>query len=98
MFCHGSRLCLTFRIGFPYPDNATLALRLESIVRENGGIPATIGVLKGIARVGFEPEELTELAASAGKSDTKKVSRRDLGYICGLVRLQKPEVFFWGKT
>lgn len=76
---------LTWSTGFPYPENAALALRLESIVRENGGVPATIGVLNGIARVGFEREELIELAASAGKPDTKKLSRRDLGYICGLV-------------
>ena len=54
-------------------------------MRINGGIPATVGVLNGVARVGFEPEELIELAASSGKPETKKVSRRDLSYICGLV-------------
>lgn len=57
-------------------------------MRKNGAIPATIGVLNGIARVGFMPKELTELAMSAGRADTMKLSRRDLGYICGLVRLQ----------
>lgn len=57
-------------------------------MRKNGAIPATIGVLNGIARVGFKPKELTELARSAGKPDTMKLSRRDLGYICGLVRLR----------
>ena len=54
-------------------------------MRSNGGVPATIGILNGIARVGFEPEELIQLAASAGKPETRKVSRRDLSYICGLV-------------
>ncbi|KAL1955358.1 hypothetical protein VTO42DRAFT_8640 [Malbranchea cinnamomea] len=71
--------------GFPYPENVALASRLESIVRSAGGVPATIGILNGVARVGLEPNELTELASSAfhGK-DLLKVSRRDLGYICGL--------------
>lgn len=54
----------------------------------HGGIPATIGVLNGVARVGFEPEELIELTASAGSPSTLKISRRDLGYVCGLVLLQ----------
>ncbi|KAL9021473.1 MAG: hypothetical protein Q9185_001370 [Variospora sp. 1 TL-2023] len=73
--------------GFPYPQNTALASHLESVVRENGGIPATIGVLNGIARVGLDAEELIQLTASAGRTDTKKISRRDLGYVCGLVNL-----------
>ncbi len=56
-------------------------------MRVNGGIPATIGVLNGIAPVGMQAEELIELVASAGRSDTMKISRRDLGYISGLVML-----------
>ena len=60
-------------------------MHLESVVRANGGIPATIGVLGGIARVGLSEEELIELTTSAGKSTTMKVSRRDLPYILGTV-------------
>lgn len=71
--------------GFPYPDNVALASHLESVVRKNGGIPATIGVLNGVARVGLSPEELIELASAAGKKETMKISRRDLPYITGLV-------------
>lgn len=70
--------------GFPYPENVALASHLESVVRANGGIPATVGVMNGVARVGLEAEELIELTASAGKPDTKKISRRDLAFICGL--------------
>ncbi|KAL9126465.1 MAG: hypothetical protein Q9217_004486 [Psora testacea] len=70
--------------GFPYPENTALASHLESVVRLNGGVPATIGVLNGVARVGLEANELIELTASARKPDTRKLSRRDLGYICGL--------------
>jgi pseudouridylate synthase / pseudouridine kinase len=77
---------LTPQIGFPYPDNLSLASRLESTVRIHGGIPATIGVIDGIARVGMEGEELARLAASSEKDTTLKLSRRDLGIICGMVR------------
>ena len=72
-------------LGFPYPANIALASRLESIVRINGGVPATIGVLNGIAHVGMSAEELIELATSAQTKSALKVSRRDLSYICGLV-------------
>lgn len=58
---------------------------MESVVRLNGGVPATVGILNGVARVGFSAEELTELTASAGKPETKKISRRDLAYVLGLV-------------
>jgi len=70
--------------GFPYPDNVALALDLETIVRRNGGVPATIGVLEGVARVGLSPEQITTIASSAGKPETMKVSRRDIPYILGL--------------
>ena len=70
--------------GFPYPDNLSLASRLESLVRVNGGVPATIGVLDGIARVGMGADELIRLVSSAGKPGLLKVSRRDLGFVCGL--------------
>ena len=74
-----------FHSGFPYPDNVALASRLESIVRLGGAIPATIGVLNGIARVGMGEDDLIELASSPQKKNALKVSRRDIGYICGLV-------------
>ena len=70
--------------GFPYPENVGLSSHLESLVRVNGGIPATIGILNGKALVGMQPEELVELVSSAGKQDTWKISRRDLGFIGGL--------------
>ncbi|CAI6335312.1 unnamed protein product [Periconia digitata] len=70
--------------GYPYPDNVALASLLESTVRVNGGVPATVGVLDGVVHVGLEPEELIRLASSAGQSTTLKLSRRDLSYVCGL--------------
>ncbi|ORY11811.1 IdgA domain-containing protein [Clohesyomyces aquaticus] len=70
--------------GFPYPDNVALASLLESVVRVNGGVPATIGIIDGIAHVGMSPEELIRLTESAGQQTTLKLSRRDLGYVCGM--------------
>jgi pseudouridine-5'-phosphate glycosidase/pseudouridine kinase len=58
---------------------------LESVVRANGGVPATVGIVGGVAKVGLNAEELIELASTAEKKSALKVSRRDLGYICGLV-------------
>ncbi|CZR50350.1 related to carbohydrate kinase, contains PfkB domain [Phialocephala subalpina] len=70
--------------GFPYPDNVALALDLEKIVREHGAVPATIGILEGVARVGLTDAEITSLASTAGDPTTMKVSRRDLPYILGM--------------
>lgn len=62
-----------------------MATLLESVVRGNGGVPATIGILGGVAKVGMSPEEIIELASTAENKSLLKVSRRDLGYICGMV-------------
>lgn len=71
--------------GFPYPDNLALASKLEALIREHGGVPATIGILDGIARVGLQNDELNRLVSAAGKPETMKISRRDLGFACGLL-------------
>ncbi|GAB7323168.1 hypothetical protein MBLNU13_g05667t1 [Cladosporium sp. NU13] len=71
--------------GFPYPANVELASKLELLVRMGGGVPATIGVLDGVARVGLSTDELIRLASSANTgTNALKVSRRDLGYALGL--------------
>lgn len=88
-------LHLTCTSGFPHPQNIALAKDLETLVRQNGAIPATIGVLNGTACVGFTSEGLEELTAAAGKPETKKLSRRDLGYICGLVRFDWLRISSW---
>ena len=53
-------------------------------MRINGAVPATIGILDGVAHVGMEPEQIIQLISTAGDKNTIKVSRRDLGYIAGL--------------
>ena len=74
--------------GFPHPENLALAKHLESIVREHGAVPATIGVIRGIARVGMSALDLQILTTPGlkGGAAPMKVSRRDLAYICGMVR------------
>ncbi|KAK5149056.1 hypothetical protein LTR04_000140, partial [Oleoguttula sp. CCFEE 6159] len=91
------QLAHTSPSGFPYPANVALASYLESVVRVNGGVPATIGILNGVARVGLDAEELIKLTSSAGKAETLKISRRDLAFACGL-RTVTGERFNGGTT
>lgn len=69
--------------GYPYEQNVELALRLEAIVRENGAVPATIGIIDGVANIGMARENLVRLASTRGNAI--KISRRDLSFIIGLV-------------
>lgn len=71
--------------GWPIPDNIRLALHLQDLVRSHGAIPATIGVVNGVATIGLSDEEITILCNAAGKGDAMKISRRDLPYILGMV-------------
>ena len=61
--------------GLPYPNSLELAREAEDLVRLEGGIPATIGVIGGEPKVGLEPEEL-ELMATGEK--IPKLSLRDI--------------------
>ncbi len=64
--------------GMPYPQNVETANKVETIVRENGAVPATIAILSGRLKAGLTAEELEHLAKSGSVA---KVSRRDLPYI-----------------
>ncbi len=64
--------------GMPYPKNIETAQRVESIVREQGAVPATIAILNGQLSVGLDAEEL-ECVGNSG--DFIKVSRRDIPLI-----------------
>ncbi|MBR3350104.1 MAG: pseudouridine-5'-phosphate glycosidase, partial [Solobacterium sp.] len=65
--------------GMPYPQNVETALQVEKIVREHGGVPATIGIIDGVGVVGMSEEEIEEFG-KRGMS-IPKVSRRDLPVI-----------------
>lgn len=81
--------------GFPYPENVALASHLESTVRVHGGVPATIGILDGVARVGLGADELVRLAATGNSA--LKISRRDFGFALGL-KDQNGKAFNGGTT
>ena len=64
--------------GMPYPDNVKTAYEVEQVVRENGAIPATIGIIDGIPVVGMSKDEIEQFGKKEG---VLKASRRDLPYI-----------------
>lgn len=61
--------------GMPYPTNIETALEVESIIRKNGAIPATIAIMHGKIRVGITEDELEFMGTS---TKIVKASRRDL--------------------
>ncbi len=61
--------------GMPYPKNVETALLVEKVIRDNGAIPATIGIIDGEPIIGMTPDEIEEFGKRGG---IRKVSRRDL--------------------
>src|SRR5438105_1408269 len=61
--------------GLPRPQNLETARRLEQIVREEGAVPATIGVIGGKLCVGLDENQVELLANS---SEVRKLSTKDL--------------------
>ncbi len=64
--------------GMPYPKNVETALAVNKTIRENGAVPATIGIINGRMKVGLSAEEIEYLAKA---KNVWKVSRRDLPYV-----------------
>lgn len=64
--------------GMPYPRNVETALNVEEVVRKQGAIPATIGIIEGTPIIGMSPEEIEIFGKREG---ILKVSRRDLPYV-----------------
>ena len=62
--------------GVPQPENLALARELEAIVDSEGGVPATVGVIRGQPTVGLTPDEVERIATGA---EIPKLSVRDLG-------------------
>ncbi|MBN1201861.1 MAG: pseudouridine-5'-phosphate glycosidase [Anaerolineae bacterium] len=69
--------------GFPYPANLDTALAMESAIRAEGAIPATIGILDGQIIVGLDQPQIERLA-ELGQQGVRKCSRRDLPIVTGL--------------
>lgn len=64
--------------GMPYPKNVETAMAVNQVIRNNGAIPATIGIIKGRIKVGLTDEEIEYMAKAP---DVLKVSRRDLPFV-----------------
>ncbi|MFA6617401.1 MAG: pseudouridine-5'-phosphate glycosidase, partial [Bacilli bacterium] len=64
--------------GMPYPQNVETALAVEEVIRANGAIPATIGIIDGVPIIGMTPEEISQFGQKKG---IEKVSRRDLAEV-----------------
>jgi pseudouridine-5'-phosphate glycosidase len=64
--------------GLPEPLNFKMAQHVESIIRSNGAIPATIAIIEGKIHVGLNEDQLLLLAKS---DNVLKVSRSDLAYV-----------------
>ncbi len=61
--------------GLPRPRNLEVARDVESAVRAEGAVPATVALVAGEARVGLDDEALV---AVAGRPDVDKCGVRDL--------------------
>ncbi len=61
--------------GMPYPKNVETALKVEKAVRDNGALPATIGIIDGEIIVGMTPDQIEDFGKKKGIA---KVSKRDL--------------------
>lgn len=73
--------------GMPYPKNVECALDVEKMIRDNGAIPATIGIIDGEPIIGMTPDEIEEFGKKKGIA---KCSRRDLPIITATKK--------WGAT
>ena len=61
--------------GLPAPHNLELAINTETVIRNNGAIPATVAVIEGQIRIGLSIKELETLATS---NSILKLSRHNL--------------------
>lgn len=65
--------------GMPYPENVNTALKAEQIIKDNGAVPATIAIIKGVITIGLSKDEIEYLGRSA--NETVKTSTRDIPYV-----------------
>ena len=73
--------------GLPWPENLQTALECEAIAREEGAVPATVGVARGVLKTGLDREELETFAQSEAVT---KTNLSNLSAVCAHG--------FWGAT
>ena len=62
--------------GMPYPKNVQTALTVEQTVRDNGAVPATIAIIKGVCTVGCSEEEIEYLGKAVFPSKNRSVTAK----------------------
>src|SRR5947199_10793202 len=72
--------------GLPYPANIEVAQAMESTIRAEGVIPATIGIHDGQINIGLTLEQITRLGPAP---NVHKVSRRDLAIHLAAQKLRR---------
>ena len=75
--------------GMPYPQNVETAKAVERIIRENGAVPATIGIMDGKVKIGLTDSELEFFGTSR---EISKVSRRDFPIIIPLFTFEGEKI------
>lgn len=70
--------------GMPYPQNIEMARKVEAIIRAEGAVPATIGIMDGKVKIGLNEQELEAFATN---KQVDKVSRRDFPYMLASGRI-----------
>jgi pseudouridine-5'-phosphate glycosidase len=63
--------------GMPYPLNIQVAKNVEKVIRDNGAVPVTIGIVDGDFIVGLNERQLEEFGK---RKDIVKCSLRDLSF------------------
>jgi pseudouridylate synthase len=61
--------------GLPYPANVEVAMDMETAIRNEEAVPATVGIYDGKIVIGLNKDEIERLGTA---QDVLKVSRRDL--------------------
>jgi len=64
--------------GLPHPHNLQTAIDMQNIIRREGAVPATIGLMDGRIHVGLTDREIERFAT---ESSVSKTSRRDIPYL-----------------
>jgi len=64
--------------GMPWPQNFETAMQVEEVVRREGAVPATIGIIDGYLHAGLTEQQIERIAKAGVKA--VKVSRRDLPF------------------
>jgi len=65
--------------GLPKPKNVNLVLEVEKIIRKEGAVPATIGIIDGTIKIGCNEDEIFRLGT---EKKVYKASIRDLPILC----------------